>query len=56
MTPDEFATAMRAISDRSQTDPESGHADADLLLVETLRTHGYDAGCDVYSHVRKWYA
>jgi hypothetical protein len=56
MTPEEFATTMRAIVDSSQADPEEGHADADALLVRALRDAGYDAGCNAYMMVRKWYA
>lgn len=54
ITPDEFANRMRKIADIGDT--EGGHLDADDLMVQVLRSLGYDAGCDVYDSMRKWYA
>ena len=55
MTASEFEKEMRAIQERSKNDPEGMHAAMDELMVTVLRQHGFDAGCDIFEWVNKWY-
>jgi hypothetical protein len=47
---------MLAIIVRDGHDPETEHLEADKTLVDALRALGYDALCDLYDQVKKWYS
>lgn len=53
MTASEFADRMRAVDHSS--DPELRHQDADGLMIELLRSLGYDEGCAIFEIMHKWY-
>ena len=56
MTPEEFATQMRKISNHYYDDLEVRHGRADDLLCGVLRKLGYEEGIDIYEKMDKWYA
>lgn len=56
ITPREFARRMRAIIEEESGDAEQSHLRADRLMLETLRSLGYKAGCDVFEDMERWYA
>lgn len=59
MTPEEFAKRMANIfgyTSKAFYDQEGAHIDADDLMLELLRSLGYDEGCDIFDRSPKWYA
>ena len=60
MTPEEFEEKMKKTYDKHHMEEghagEEGHMEMDAILVETLRSLGYDKGCDIYDSVSMWYA
>lgn len=60
MTPESFETKMKETYDKYNMKDgnagEEGHMEMDAILVETLRSLGYDKGCDIYESVSMWYA
>ncbi len=56
MTPEEFATQMKKISDHYYNDPEVAHSHADTLLCKVLIQLGYKEGVGTYGDITKWYA
>ena len=71
MTPEELAEQMQQLVDGThptqeyapgppqadgwRADPETGHRQADKLMVDALRALGYGAAMDVYEAQRIWY-
>ena len=37
-------------------DEERAHENADLIIIELLRSLGYEEGCDVFEEMPKWYS
>lgn len=56
ITPAQFEERMRTIEKGLAGDPEPRHRHFDCCLIETLRSLGYGAGCDIYEAAEKWYA
>lgn len=57
MTPAEFKERMQKLAPREERIPSyNDYMDADLLLLECLRSLGYGEGCDIYEQIEKWYA
>ena len=62
ISPDEFKTRMQWIINGASRRPdrlidiETLHGDGDDLLIETLRSLGYEEGCDLFDKMPKWYA
>jgi len=54
ITPEEFAQRMRDIA--RMGDEESAHSQADDLLCEVLKQHGYGVGVEIFQNMPKWYA
>lgn len=55
MTPEEFAAKMREIyPDDNRYDPESAHGKADELMMDALRSLGYDVSR--FDDADRWYA
>lgn len=55
MTGHEALEQMRALYD-TRGDNEADHTEADKILVELLRSLGFNALCDIYDSFVKWYA
>ena len=53
MPPEEAASRIREIA--GSRDPESGHVEADGLLVEILRRAGYGEAAQIFDDMMKWY-
>ena len=47
---------MQKIADMSDADPEKYHAEADDLLIDTIKQLGFDDLAEAYDNVEKWYA
>lgn len=60
ITPAEFAERMQVIKWRNDGprggDNETDHRDADVILIDTLRSLGYGEGCDLWESIGKWYS
>jgi hypothetical protein len=60
MTDEEAVAKLEAIKlehgDGNIYDPESVHSEADELLLEILRQHGYYKLVREFMDLRKWYA
>ena len=62
MSSSEFADEMRAIITKNMAvrqhkyDIEAGHAVADHLMCELLKSLGYGEGVEVFENMKKWYA
>lgn len=56
ISPHEFAERMAALADAGDSDPEKTHCEADDLMLATLRSLGYEAGCILYEDLDRWYA
>ena len=56
MDPDEFARRMKKISEREDCDEEIMHHNADTLMMEVLRSLGYQEGVEIFDWMPKWYA
>lgn len=64
LTPEEFAKAMKDISDklanppkyRPYYDKEDAHMEMDDLMCDLLRSLGYGDGVDIFDNTDKWYA
>lgn len=54
MTPEEFATKMRELSDSG--DLEGAHVEMDDLMCEILKSLGYGEGVEIFENTDKWYA
>lgn len=54
MTPEEFADRMREIA--RPGDPEASHAAANDLMIEVLKSLGYEEGTTLFEGMGKWYA
>lgn len=52
--PAEFEKRMKEVE--SIGDIEDRHKEADKLICEVLKSHGYDAGVKIFEEMRKWYA
>ena len=51
MTPEEFAKAMRKISDNL-----NAHLEMDRVMADLLRQLGYGEGIDIFENTNKWYS
>lgn len=69
MTPEEFAKAMRKISDKlnapimsvfctesTHYDEEDAHLEMDGIMADLLRQLGYGEGIDIFKNTNKWYS
>ena len=64
LTPEEFAKAMKDISDKLVNPPEDcpyydeedAHMEMDDLMCDLLRSLGYGDGVDIFENTDKWYA
>ncbi|MCC9600305.1 hypothetical protein LOC67_07005 [Stieleria sp. JC731] len=54
ITPEVFLARMTEIANRPM-DSEDQHGDADVLMMETLRSLGYDEGIDAFENMDRWY-
>ena len=57
-TPEEFAAAMRALRDHSESrfDTSANHHHMDMLMAHVLETLGYGEGVAVFLEEGRWYA
>lgn len=51
---DEFTKKLAQLHSDLGADPESFHARADDLMIETLEKEGYD--CSIFNEAEIWYA
>ena len=56
MTPDEFRHHMKKIKRKAKDNPEAAHAEAQDLMIHTLKMSGYLSGMEVYEQIQKFYA
>lgn len=63
MTPEEFAKAMRKISDNlnaptgnAHYNEEDAHLEMDGIMADLLRQLGYGEGIDIFENTNKWYS
>ena len=56
MTSDEFRHKMKKIKHRAKDNTEAAHAEAQDLMIHTLKLSGYLSGMDVYEQIQKFYA
>ena len=56
MTPQEFKNKMQELKDKFGSDFEAVHGCMDDLMLECLRSLGYQEGCDIFDSQEMWYA
>ena len=56
MTKEEAIAELERIIKEDDGDPESQHGNADYVLVELLRSLGYEDVTAVWEEVPRWYA
>lgn len=68
MTRHQFKAAMIELAERVEDEArragwlayegcqEEAHRDADMLMMEVLRQHGFGEGCRVFLKMNKWYS
>lgn len=64
LTPEEFAKAMKYISDKLINPPkglpyydeEDAHVEMDDLMCDLLRSLGYGDGVSIFENANKWYS
>ena len=61
MTKEEFANRMKIIADVDDKlgytwDEESAHIEADDLIIELLKSLGYEEGAQIFDDMPKWYS
>lgn len=56
MSHDEFANKMLHLAGESNNDTETIHVEADTLMCEVLKQHGYERGVEAFEDMYKWYA
>lgn len=54
VTPEEFAQAMRELS--NNYDIEESHYFADNLIVVVLEENGFEEGAEIFKNMAKWYS
>lgn len=56
LTEDEKIKYYALLEDCIKQDPESGHIEADEILMNVLKTMGYIEIAALYNQVHKWYS
>lgn len=56
MTKEEFAIRMNEIANNENWDEEYTHIKADDLIIELLKSLGYDEGAQIFDDMPKWYS
>lgn len=52
----EYVTRMKEIAEHSRRDEETGHIQADELLIDFLNDQGHTELAEAYRSVKKWYS
>ena len=52
----DYVAEMKTIAEKYKADPEAMHTEADKLLCEILRFHGYGEVVDIFDAMDIWYA